>query len=153
MNLKFKKLNSKAVTPTKGTEYSAGLDLTAIDKKKVYNTQHGYLEYIEYSTGLAFEIPEGYVGLIFPRSSISKYNLSLSNAVGVIDSDYRGEVTFRFKGLGSASTGEYIVGDRIGQLVLMEIPRVDLIESEELSDTVRGEGSYGSTNIQKSQAW
>lgn len=149
MKVKFKKLKSEAITPSRGTEYSAGLDLTAISKTKVYNPQHGYLEYISYGTGLSFEIPNGYVGYIFPRSSISKKNLALSNSVGVIDADFRGEVTFRFKGLGSASTGEYDVGDRIGQLVIMPIPEVDLVEVDELSDTKRGEDSYGSSDIKK----
>lgn len=149
MIVKFKKLNSAAITPTRGTEFSAGLDLTAISKDKVYHKNHGYLEYISYSTGLAVEIPEGFVGLIFPRSSISKYNLSLSNAVGVIDADYRGEISFRFKALGSASIGEYDIGDRIGQLLIVPNPTIDLVEVDELNETTRGDNGYGSTNFKK----
>lgn len=145
MKVKFKKLSSTAVLPTKADIFSAGLDLTAISKEKIYHPRDGYLQYISYGTGLSFEIPENHVGLIFPRSSISKYNLSLSNAVGVIDSSYRGEVSFRFKSLGPAGHGEYEVGDRVGQLIVIPYPELTLIESEELSNTSRGEGSYGSS--------
>lgn len=149
MKVKFKKLHKDAVTPTRGTEFSAGLDLTAVSKEKIYHPKHGYLQYISYGTGLGVKVPVGHVGLIFPRSSISKYNLSLSNAVGVIDSDYVGEISFRFRTLGSSSIGEYEVGDRIGQLVILPYPEIQLEEVSELPDTERGEGSYGSTDIKK----
>lgn len=84
MQIKFKKLSANAVTPTRGTEHSAGLDLTATKVKIVEEKGHGY---VEYGTDLAFEIPEGHVGLLFPRSSISKTGMILSNSVGVIDSE------------------------------------------------------------------
>src|ERR1700744_3150088 len=98
LNVKIKKLNDKAIVPEYATDGSAGLDITAIERNLILK---GSVAYAEYKTGLAFEIPSGYVGLIFPRSSItSKTNLVLANSVGVIDSDYRGEVTFRFKNVG-----------------------------------------------------
>lgn len=140
MIVKFKKLHPDAVIPTRGTDSSAGLDITAI---YVIQTP----EYIEYKTGLAFEIPEGHVGLIFPRSSISKKSLSLANAVGVIDSDYRGEISFRFKVTSANATDAnlYQIGDRIGQLVIMPYPKVELQEVQKLNTTERGSGGFGST--------
>jgi len=93
---------------------------------------------------LAMEMPEGYVGLIFPRSSISKTDHYLRNSVGVIDSGYRGEIKVRMSTplLGGV---EYKVGDRVAQLVIMKLPWVNLQEVDELSDTDRGEGGFGST--------
>lgn len=98
----------------------------------------------KYGTGLAFEIPDGHVGLIFPRSSIYKTNERLANCVGVIDSDYRGEVSFIFDVIAGSGT-PYIKGDRIGQLMIVRLPDIEVQEVEELSDTVRGSGGYGST--------
>ena len=141
--VKVKKLNQSAVVPNYGTEYSAGLDLTAISERSVID---GSVAYTEYGTGLAFEIPEGFVGLIFPRSSISSAtSLVLANSVGVIDSDYRGEVKFRFKNIMFGAGKKYKVGDRIGQLVIMPYPKVKLEEVTDLDDTTRGTGGYGST--------
>ena len=134
----FKKLHPDAVIPTYGTEFSAGADLTAVSDPIIGEG------YIEYKTGLAVEIPEGYVGLIFPRSSISKKSMILANGVGVIDSDYRGEISFRFKKMKTLGD-EYAKGDRIGQMIIVPYPQIHFIEAEELSDTVRGEGGYGST--------
>jgi dUTP pyrophosphatase len=101
--------------------------------------------YYEYLTGIAIEIPEGYVGLMFPRSSISKTKQILSNHVGVIDSGFRGEIRFRFKKLAWDNGDLYDVGDKIGQLVIMPIPAIELVEVDELSDSERGEGGFGST--------
>ena len=89
------------------------------------------------------EIPPGHVGLVFPRSSCYKHGMLLSNCVGVIDSDYRGEVTAVF--LGTHDDVSYEIGDRIAQLVIMPIPAVKFVEAEELSETQRGTGGYGST--------
>lgn len=97
-----------------------------------------------YGTGLAFEIPLGHVGLIFPRSSIYKTGMTLSNCVGVIDSDYRGEVKFVFTARNS-NEPIYDIGDRVGQLVIMELPNITIIEETELNDTERGTGGFGST--------
>ena len=140
MNVKIKKLNDAAVIPVRGTEHSAGMDLTAVSKEVVDNGKHGY---VNYGTGLAFAIPEGHVGLLFPRSSISKTGLILSNSCGIIDSDYRGEVTMRFKHI--KDTDDYNIGDRIGQLIIVHYPQVTFEEVSELDETVRGTGGYGST--------
>ena len=140
MTVKIKKLNDAAVIPTRGTEHSAGMDLTAVSKEVVDNGKHGY---VNYGTGLAFAIPEGHVGLLFPRSSISKTGLILSNSCGIIDSDYRGEVTMRFKHI--KDTDNYNIGDRIGQLIIVPYPQVTFEEVSELDETVRGAGGYGST--------
>lgn len=167
MEVKIKKMHPKAIIPTYSTDGAAGMDLTAIswefdnDGNKVYHT------------GLAFEIPKGYVGLIFPRSSNAKKHLWLTNSVGVIDSDYRGEATLKFKPalrcirsirtwwkilrkvdltekdnvpvLNMWDNSDYKVGDRVGQIIIMPYPQIEFKEVNELSDTVRGIGGYGST--------
>ena len=137
MQIKFKKLNKDAVMPKRGTVGSAGFDLTATSKQRIdlYHTKFG--------TGIAVEIPKGYVGLVFPRSSCYKQGMLLSNCVGVIDSDYRGEISAVF--LGTDAEYCYNVGDRICQLVIMPFPEVEYVEVDELSETARGTGGYGST--------
>ena len=137
MNLKFKKLNPNAVAPTIAKPGDAGADLTAISVDYQLNG------IIEYGTGLAVEIPDGYVGLIFPRSSIYKYQLMLSNSVGVIDSGYSGELKFKF--WGDREKDIYKVGDRIGQLVIVPIPQIEWEEADTLSESDRGENGFGST--------
>ena len=141
MKVLFKKLKKQAVTPSYAKDGDAGLDITAITRDIIITEDY---EYIEYGTGLAFEIPVGYVGLLFPRSSVSKKDILLSNAVGVIDSGYRGEVSFRFKRLAWDST-IYNVGDKIGQLIILPYPQIQLEQAKELSETERGEGGYGSS--------
>lgn len=138
MILRIKKLNEQATMPTKAHPNDAGLDITATSKS--------FDDYgnIVYGTGLAFEIPTGYVGLLFPRSSNAKKDLVLSNSVGVIDSDYRGEVMFKFKPICSFAT-TYKVGDRIGQMIIIPYPKVEIQEVDELSSTERGTGGYGSS--------
>lgn len=144
MKLNIKKLVKEAVMPSYATPDSNGLDFVCT---AVVMTR----DFIECRTGIAMEIPTGYVGLLFPRSSISNRNLALCNSVGVIDSDYRGEITFRFRVLeeGSAAHNKmgriYQQGDKIGQLLLMETPKVEVVEVKELSVTERGTGGYGST--------
>lgn len=137
MNLYIKKLHPDAKIPEYATSGSAGLDLTAVTVSYAY-------DYTEYDTGLSVEIPEGHVGLIFPRSSISNTKHILSNAVGVCDSDYRGSIKFRFKTLGHLGK-EYEIGDRIGQLVVLPYPKMNIVEVSNLSTTERGTGGYGST--------
>jgi dUTP pyrophosphatase len=139
MNVKFKKLTKHASTPTYSKEGDAGLDLVAVD---TYHDRD--YSFVEYGTGLAVEIPEGYVGLLFPRSSISKTDFSLANSVGIIDSNYRGEVKMRFR-TRPYNGMEYDIGDRIGQLVIMPYPKIDLVEVTELSDSNRGAGGFGSS--------
>ena len=148
MKVKIKKLNEGAIVPSYSKQGDAGLDLTAINisKDNVGN--------ITYHTGLAIEIPEGYVGLLFPRSSVSKKQQFLTNGVGVIDSSYRGEIMAKFKPvMGSYETilelfesNEYQEGDRIVQMVIIKHETPEIIEVEELSDTERGYGGFGSTN-------
>lgn len=140
MILKVKKLIETAVMPRYSKPGDAGMDLVA--------TSMTYTNlYEEYGTGLAFEIPEGFVGLLFPRSSVTNTDLILGNSVGVLDSSYRGEVKFRFKRvINTFSFGsDYKVGDRIGQLVVIPFPKVEVQEVIELSDSERGTGGYGST--------
>ena len=139
MKIKIKKINPFAITPTKAHATDAGFDLYATSK--AYDNDNN----VVYSCGLAFEIPEGYMGLIFPRSSNAKKSLLLSNSVGVIDAGYRGEVTVKFKRLYPISQGEYAIGERFAQLIVMPIPAVEFEEAEELSESERGVGGYGSS--------
>ena len=141
MNIKIKKLDSKAVIPAYANPGDAGMD--------VYATSMKFTEdYIEYGTGLSFEVPEGYVMLIFPRSSISNKDLVLTNSVGVLDSGYRGELRFRFKKLreaGKLRMDLYNPGDKIGQIMIIPYPTIEFEEVESLSDSVRGVGGFGSS--------
>ncbi|MFV0189091.1 hypothetical protein OBK29_04045 [Empedobacter falsenii] len=172
MKVKIKKIHKDAVIPTYAKDGDAGMDLTATSKS--YD-EHGN---VVYGTGLAFEIPKGYVGLLFPRSSNAKQDLLLSNSVGILDSGYRGEVMFKFKKqinneksvlntiiavqnmaeikddfkqLGLLNEDdienftEYQLGDRIGQIIILPYPQIEFEEVEELSDSERGKGGYGST--------
>jgi dUTP pyrophosphatase len=146
MQIKFKKLHPNAKIPAYSKIGDAGMDLTAISKNWS-KSDGGY--YCEYDTGLSVEIPEGYVGLIFPRSSQSNVNLLLTNHVGVIDSGFRGPIRFRFKkiiaGTASVDLKTYEVGDRVGQLIILPFPKIEPIEVDELSETTRGSGGFGST--------
>jgi dUTP pyrophosphatase len=143
MKVRFKKLSEKAVTPSYAKPGDAGLDMTAIQ----YTVDPDY-NFLEYHTGIAVEIPEGYVGLLFPRSSVSKTDLVLANCVGVVDSGYRGEIRFRYKFARKeyfANVRRFQEGERVGQLVIIPYPAIELEQVEHLSDTERGEGGYGST--------
>ncbi len=143
MFVNFQKLHPDARIPKYSKFGDAGLDLTAISHKLIYLDD---IEFDEYGTGLAIEIPEGYVGLIFPRSSISTVNQFLTNSVGVIDSNYRGEIRFRFKRADmKLESYKYSVGDRVGQLIIIPYPQVKLIEVSELTSTNRGTDGFGST--------
>ena len=138
MILKIKKTDEvNAVIPKYANLGDAGLDLT------ITSIEHIDTEHIKYSFGLALEIPKGYVGLIFPRSSCYKQRQLLSNAVGVIDNGYRGEISAVF--LGTEYSSRYKIGERCAQLVIMELPNVEVIEVNELSNSERGTGSYGSS--------
>lgn len=141
LKVKIKKLDPKAIIPSYAKPGDACMDLTAISEAIVEEGGYGY---VEYGTGLSFEVPENYVMLIYPRSSISNQGLLLSNSVGVVDSGYRGEVKFRFKWV--KGTNKYNVGDRVGQFMIIPRPIMDLEEVEELSETERGSGGFGSTN-------
>lgn len=137
MILKVKKLHSKSVLPSYAKKGDAGMDLTCVSLAKTG-------KYYEYGTGLAMEIPEGHVGLVFPRSSISKTDHFLRNSVGVIDSGYRGEIKLRMS-IPALGEKEYQIGEKIGQLIIIELPWVNIEEAEELNETDRGEGGFGST--------
>lgn len=140
MKVKIKRLDTSAKVPKYSTTGDAGLDITAINVTE-------NIKYIEYGTGLSFEIPTGYVGLLFPRSSISNYDLTLCNSVGVLDSGYRGEVKFRFKKTNNTSSSKhYDVGDRIGQILIVPYPQIEFIE-DELSETERNIGGFGSSGV------
>lgn len=159
MKIKFKKLHEDAVLPSYAKPGDAGMDISALsDGKPVFSEDNKNLwYYVEYKTGLSCEIPEGFVGLLFPRSSISKSALMLSNSVGVLDSGYRGEICLRFKidsGVGNTDEMNYKAavykkGDRIGQLIIIPYPTIEPEFSDELSDTERGDGGFGSTDIKK----
>lgn len=141
--MRIKKLHEKAVVPHYATEGSAGLDLTVISDEDTIIIP--YQSTMLCRTGLAFEIPKGYVGLIYIRSSVgSKLDLVLSNQVGVIDSDYRGEVMLPLRNLGR-SARVINSGTRIAQMVITPINQVDIEITDELSETKRGVGGFGST--------
>jgi dUTP pyrophosphatase len=139
MQIKIKKLHNNAVIPQYAKAGDAGMDLVATE------VIDGYGFSVTYGTGLAMEIPEGYVGLVFPRSSIRKYDLSLTNCVGVIDSGYRGEIQATFRKEAGIPSKRYEVGDKIAQMIILPYPSIQFIETDELSDTERGEGGFGST--------
>ena len=132
------KLDAGAIIPKYAKAGDAGMDLYAVTESF---DEHG--NYV-YGTGLAMEIPEGYVGLIFPRSSISKTAHSLRNAVGVIDSGYRGEIMLKFD-INTLNSPVYKVGDRIAQIIILPYPQVEFEEAWELSKTERGTGGFGSS--------
>lgn len=162
MEVRIKKLCKNAVIPSYAHASDAGMDLTATSMKMDEDGN------VVYGTGIAIEIPKGYVGLVFPRSSNSKKTLWLTNSVGVIDSGYRGEITFKFRPsiamlpslwtriklhlkyksatmVKYASPAIYKIGDRIGQIIILPYPAVKFIESDFLYPSDRGECGYGST--------
>ena len=159
MEIKYKKLVPEAQAPIKMIDVDAGFDFFAISKEETE-------DYIEYLTGIALEIPNGYVGLVFPRSSVTKYDLMLKNCVGVIDASYRGEIRCRFydtnkhndyielsqhNGMIDRVHPSYLkkniyeIGDRIAQIVFLELPKITLKEVLELSETDRGPQGFGHT--------
>ena len=168
MNVRIKKLHKDAVIPTYAHDTDCGMDLTAVSKT--------FDEYgnVVYGFGLAFEIPEGYAGFIFPRSSNHKSRMLMTNSVGVIDAGFRGEVTAKFaqrtsfgipekflprikylltgkmgmcklSSYDAANLNNYKIGDRVAQMVILPYPKIEFVEVDELSDTERGTGGYGST--------
>lgn len=146
MKIGFKKLNASAVIPSYSKVGDGAMDLTATS----YEYKDGRHVY---GTGLAVQIPLGYVGLVFPRSSICKYDLRLTNAVGVIDSGYRGEIKFQFENDAMDNGGDYNsrqcriykIGDRVGQLIIIPYPKIEPMEVDSLSLSERGDGGFGSS--------
>lgn len=156
MKVKIKKLYEDSILPTKAHATDAGYDLYAHSKS--YDEDGN----VVYGSGVAMEIPQGYVGLVFPRSSNAKKDLILSNSVGVIDSGFRGEISFKFKASIHASRNNvlneevcafvnkpttYNISDRIGQIIIMPYPEIEFVEVKELSDSDRGDGGYGSSGM------
>lgn len=141
--LKFKKLVESVKVPNKVTSGSNGFDLTATSKGW-YEEFNAYV----YGTGIAVEIPKGYVGLLLPRSSVRKYDLIMANCVGVIDSDYRGEIMATFKET-EPFEKEYEIGDKICQLVIVPAPEFEIEEVDELSETERGTKGHGEADANK----
>ena len=139
MKIQFQKLHHDAVTPKRAHDTDAGFDLVATE----CDFAPGGMFVCK--TGIAVEIPLGYFGAIFPRSSIRNTPLILSNCVGVIDSGYRGEIVFSFRWVNTADGMQYKAGDRIGQLVILPLPEVEFEEVLVLTDSPRGTGGFGST--------
>ena len=140
--VKIKKLNENAIIPTYGTEYSAGADLYALPGEKTVIPPH---KTVLIHTGLAMEIPEGYMGLIFARSGLaSKRGLAPANKVGVIDADYRGEFMVALHNH-TDEEREVEGGERVAQLAIVPYLKAEFEVAEELSETVRGAGGFGST--------
>lgn len=139
MKIKIKKLADNAVIPKYSKSGDCGLDLVATVKYSNTTFQ------VSYGTGLAIEIPENFVGLVFPRSSIKNKELTLSNSVGVIDSGYRGEIQVVFNKTNGLDSIDYEIGERICQLVILPYPQIEFEEVEELSITERNDGGFGST--------
>lgn len=141
MNLKIKKLSDKAVIPTYGSEYAAGADLYSCEGELTFEPGETKLVH----TGLAMEIPVGYVGLIYARSGIAtKRGLAPANKVGVIDSDYRGEIMVALHNHSNESQ-TIAESERIAQIVITPFLTVNYVESETLDETDRGVGGFGST--------
>lgn len=147
LKIKIKKLHPDAVIPKKAHESDAAYDLTAVSRSF---DDHGN---VVYGFGFALEIPEGYAGFIYPRSSICKYDLALTNCVGIVDCSYRGEITTKFKPAFRFDKSDgiaegchlYNPGDRIAQLIIRKVESADFVEVDALSDTDRGAGGFGST--------
>lgn len=136
--INIKKTNELAIIPKYAHSTDAGMDLVAVSMNETD-------KYIEYDTGIAIEIPKGYVGLVFPRSSVSKLDLVQANSVGVIDSSYRNSIKVRFKKLKDNGVCVYVPGERIAQLIILPYPMIGFNEVKKLSDSDRGLGGFGST--------
>lgn len=143
MKVNFKKLDANAKVPTYGSPYSAGADLYALTNGEIITFLPGETKIVH--TGIAMEIPEGYAGLIYARSGIAnKRGLAPSNKVGVVDADYRGEIMVSLHNH-SNETQQIADGERVAQMVIAPFLTVEYNEVTELSETVRGEGGFGST--------
>lgn len=143
MNIKVKKVLDNAQLPVKGSDGAAGYDVFAATET-FRPEKTGPI--FEYDTGLAFEVPKGYGMFILPRSGITtKTSFILGPSVGLLDPDYRGTLKFQFRNVSPGTGKKYNVGDKIGQIVVLPVPELNFEVVEELSDTKRGEGGFGST--------
>jgi dUTP pyrophosphatase len=149
MEINFKKLSDKAVEPTKAHDSDAGFDLS-VAKITTEIGEDGQLILVVH-TDISIEIPTGYVGYIFPRSSICKKSIYLTNSVGVIDSGYRGEITAKMKSNTNVIPAVYKEGDRFGQLIIMSIPTITFNETDKLSESDRGTDGYGSSDNKETE--
>lgn len=147
MEIKFKKLSETAVMPKRAHATDAGIDLTVSRITQEIN-ECGQL-IIVYHSDIAVEIPEGYVGLLFARSSIANKSIVPTNCVGVIDAGYRGDIMSKMRSTTDVVPAIYKTGERFAQLVIMPLLNYDIVEAEELADSDRGEGGYGSTNTEE----
>lgn len=143
MEIKYKRLSEKAVAPVRAHKSDAGFDLT-VSRITTELNECGQLVLV-YHTDLAFEIPEGYYGQLMTRSSISKKSLRLTTSSSVIDSGYRGEVTAKFMSTTDVVPAVYQEGERFAQLLILPLPEVEFVEADELTESDRGEGGFGST--------
>ena len=148
MKIKIKRLHKDSVIPKYSNVGDAGMDMTAVSEE--YDNDGN----VCFKTGIAMEIPFGYAGFLYPRSSVAKKTLALSNSVGIVDSGYRGEIQFKFKPTTYFGTSNlewdfdthlYKVGERIGQIIIMPYPQIEFDEVDSLDGSVRGEGGFGST--------
>ena len=139
MIVKIKKLHQDAVIPKYAKDGDAGMDLV------ITSIMDSTPDDVTYGFGISLEIPAGFMGLVFPRSSVRKQSLILSNSVGVIDSGYRGEIQATFKKTDGNYSKKYDIGDRGAQIIIMPVPTVEFVETGELSSTDRGAGGFGST--------
>ena len=139
MEVKIKKLHPEAVIPSYSKIGDAGMDLTitSIIENTTFSVTYGF--------GVAMEIPSGFVGLVFPRSSVRNYELSLTNCVGVIESGYRGELQATYRKHGGLDSLKYKVGDRGAQIMIIPYPQIMFVETDVLSNTDRSDGGFGST--------
>ena len=143
MELKVKKMRDNAILPTRGSEEAAGIDLCACLDEPYITIKPG--ETVMFGSGIACEFPEGYWGMVVPRSSIGwKKHLSIPQSMGVIDNDYRSEIKIVFTNIGT-ETQTIESGDRVAQMVLLPYVIYNIVETDTLSDTERGEGGFGST--------
>lgn len=139
--VKFKKLNDDAILPKYAHNGDMGMDLTAIDVE--YDAS---IDCFIYHTGLAVEVPKGYGMILAPRSSNRKTEAYLANQIGIIDSGYRGEIMFSYKMRDrNVTKAPYEAGDRVGQFFIIPYPILEVVLVDELSDTDRGGGGFGST--------
>lgn len=144
MTINFKRLSENAIAPTKAHATDAGFDIVATNVTTEINECGEII--LVYHTGLSVEIPEGFFGMLTPRSSIYKKSLEMVNSVGVIDADYRGEILVKFRATTSVVPAVYKPGERICQLLILPVPDVQFEETTDLSETDRGEGGFGSTD-------
>jgi dUTP pyrophosphatase len=143
MNLNLKKINSDAVIPTYAKQGDAGADLYSVEDTEIWPGERKLV-----STGIAIEVPEGFVGLIHPRSGMAaNHGVTVLNTPGTIDAGYRGELKVILINLDKHKKFEVHKGDRIAQLVIQAVERVDFTELQELSDSVRNVDGFGSSGI------